>query len=398
MTETDSRSGFALAAAVFALVVLGVFVTGGFYIARQELRIGVATERAGAAFYLAERGAMEALSQWEAGRFASLAQWSSTTVADTVNEGIWSVEVTRMSNYLYFLQANGAVTAGQAVYGGATRTLGIVARLNKAPIDPPAALATVGELTIGGHSSIVGADSTPAGWSGLCDPTVRDKPGILIDSLSNVNLQGNAHDVVGDPPILEDNTLTTGSLMGFGEDEWADLVALADLVFPDPSFLTQLYPDSALVGGSYVCQTASELNWGDPHHPSGACGAHFPVVNAAGDMRISAHGYGQGILLVEGDLTVTGGFEFYGPVLVRGTVATGGTGGHFNGGLIAANISLNTTTVLGDAMVQYSSCAVERAVLNSSLTQILPLDRRSWVDLSSLVNDSAFVGGGSLSP
>jgi len=88
---------------------------------------------------------------------------------------------------------------------------------------------------------------------------------------------------------------------------------------------------------------------------------------------------------VEGDLTLKGGFEFYGPVIVRGTVLTEGTGGHFKGGLIAANISLTTSTVLGDAMVQYSSCAVDRAVLNSALTQVRPLDRRSFVDLSSVV-------------
>jgi hypothetical protein len=104
-------------------------------------------------------------------------------------------------------------------------------------------------------------------------------------------------------------------------------------------------------------------------------------------MAINSNGYGQGIMLVEGDLAVQGGFTFYGPVIVRGELKTAGTGGHFNGGVIAANVNLGTTTVLGNALVQFSSCAVERAILNSaSLTRALPLAQRSWMDLSNVMD------------
>jgi hypothetical protein len=93
-------------------------------------------------------------------------------------------------------------------------------------------------------------------------------------------------------------------------------------------------------------------------------------------------------MLIEGNLSVQGGFEFYGPVFVKGELSTQGTGGHFNGGVVAANVNLGSSTVLGNAVVSFSSCAVERAILNNSaLTQVRPVAMRSWVDLSAVVSN-----------
>lgn len=70
---------------------------------------------------------------------------------------------------------------------------------------------------------------------------------------------------------------------------------------------------------------------------------------------------------------------------MKGTLSTAGTGGHVQGGVIAANVDLDTSTVLGNALVQFSSCAVTRAVLNNDdLTRMRPLAQRSWVDLSNV--------------
>ena len=85
MPKSESREGFALAVTIFALVLLGALTTSGFYLARQTTRIGVASERATAAFYLAERGAMTALTEWQGTRFARLPQWSSATMADNTS-------------------------------------------------------------------------------------------------------------------------------------------------------------------------------------------------------------------------------------------------------------------------------------------------------------------------
>jgi len=389
MMQRHQRRGFALPAAVFALVVVGVLVTGGFYLARQETRIGVASGRATTAFYLAERGAIEVMSQWDASRFGSLSNWSSATVTDTTHEGVWSVEVTRMASRLYFLRATGSAVAGATVYGNANRMVGVVAKLRTANVEPDAALTTVNQLKFGGSSYIIGHDSIPAAWGGQCGPLGASKPGVLINDEEGISYVGTEALVEGDPPISEDPSMTSGDLLQFGDLEWDQLVSLATIVFSGPETITQLVRDSVdLEGdGSYTCKTNSKYNWGDPEHPGSACFNHFPIIYATGDLKIAASDAGQGIMLISGDLEVSGGHEFYGPVIIKGTLTTTGTGGHFNGGVIAANVNLESSTVLGDALIQYSSCAVSRAVLNNpSLTQVRPLERRGWVDLSSVIS------------
>jgi hypothetical protein len=388
MMEMQPRRGFALPAAVFALVVVGVLVTGGFYLARQETRIGVASGRATTAFYLAERGANEVMSQWNAARFGALPNWGTASVSDTTDSGIWSVNVTRMSSRLYFLLASGRVTAGSAVYGDAGRMVGVVARLTTAEVEPDAALTTVGDLKLGGSSYIIGHDSIPRGWEGFCGPLGLSKPGVLIDDEAGINYVGSKYVIEGrEPPVESDPDMTSESLMEFGDLEWDQLVSLATVHFYGPETITQLVKDSTNVDGTYICNTASKYAWGDPDHPGAACGSHFPIIYAHSDLKIAASDPGQGILLIEGDLEVSGGHEFYGPVIIRGTLTTTGTGGHFNGGVIAANVNLESSTVLGDALIQFSTCAVSRAVLNNhNLTQVRPLERRSWVDLSSVIS------------
>ena len=389
MRTLSSRRGFALPVAVFGLVVVGVLVTGGFYLARQETRIGMASERGTAAFYLAERGANEVLSQWDISTFGALANWSTAVKTATVDDGTWTVNVTRMTDRLYFLLSTGTVTLGSGMLGNASRMVGVVARLNTAQILPNAALTTVGDLTIGGSSQIDGHDTDPSSWSGYCGPSAGDKPGVLIDEADNIKTVGSAYFLDGDPPTEEDPSMTPESLLSFGDLQWEDLVALADKIYPPGAKVTQLVPDSTLVGGKYVCNTSILNAWGTPFNPGSACGTHFPIIYARGDFNIASGDAGQGILLVEGDLDISGGHEFFGPVIIRGTLRAvgGGAGGHFRGGVVAANVVLESTTVTGNALVEYSSCSVTRAILNNSnLTRARPLASRSWVDLSSVIS------------
>ena len=387
--STVSRRGFALPVAVFALVVVGVLVMGGFYMSRQESRIGMASEMGSNAFYLAESGANNVMANWDGPAYSAIAAWSSLTVEDTVAQGIQTVEITRMTPRLYFLNATGTVTKGGALYSGATRSVGMIVRLNTVDILPPAALTTVGALKLGGSSAVVGFDSVPAGWGGECvGSSTIDMPGVMIDDTANISFVGNNWEMDGNPVMQENPGLTSDSILTFGELHWNDLVALAEMTYP----LKQtgaIEPDSALVGGTWRCIPGLD-NWGDPLNPTGVCGTHFPVIYAATDLDLTGgiYGAGQGILLVEGNLKVAGNFMFFGPVIVRGALSTSGAGGHFIGGVTAANVELDVFTVLGDALVQFSSCAVTRAILNnSSLTKARPLANRGWVDLSSVIQN-----------
>jgi len=387
MNEMHERRGFALPAAIGALVIVGVLVTAGFYVARQEVRTGVASRFSAMAVNVAQSGANDVMIT-QAQALKAMAIGGNKTVVDTADAGIVTTQVTRLAQRLYFLNTSATITEGGALWSGATRRIGLLTRLSSANMNPPAALTTQGSLTVGGSSIVNGMDTIPAGWGGACDAgAMVNKPGLLIDDTTNITTGGAKFDVLGDPPTQQDTTINTAKLLDFGDElTWQDLTALAEKVYPvGTTTLTQVEPDSVLGSTSYRCNTPLATNWGSPYDPFGVCGNYFPIIYAKGDLKISG-GEGQGILLIEGSLTVDGGFEFYGPVWVKGELTTQGTGGHFNGGVVAANVDLGTSTVLGDAVVNYSSCAVTRAVLNNSaLTKVRPLAMRGWVDLSNII-------------
>jgi len=385
MIRTNDTRGFALPTAIGALVIVAILVTAGFYTARQELRIGVASRNSAMALNLAQSSINNVLVQ-RVSALTALAVGGKTTVADTVpRRGIVSVEATRLAQRLYFLDATARVTEGGALWAGATRRVGLVTRLSAANMEPVAALTTIGSITVGGSSIIDGNDHIPTGWGAACTGPPINKPGLLMNDTSRISYSGATHDILGFPvPKAQNVTLTSESLLGFGDMTWADLAALAEKRLAVGPY-TNIAPDSVAVGGTARCKTATLTNLGDPRSLLGVCSNYFPIVYAPGDLKFTG-GFGQGILLVEGNLDVQGGFEFYGPVFIKGELTTQGTGGHFNGGVIAANVNLGSSTVLGNALVSYSSCAVGRAVLgNSALTKVRPLAQRSWVDMSSVI-------------
>ncbi|MFW6206296.1 MAG: hypothetical protein ACOC5J_00010 [Gemmatimonadota bacterium] len=382
--------GFALPVAIFALVVVGVMVTGGFFLAQQESRIGVASQNATQAVYVAEEGMNEVVANWGAHDFTTLANWDSDVVSGTTDNGTWTTEVLRTSPQTYWVRTSGTVTEGGAMYAGATRDVGMFYRVIVPNIIPPAALSTVGNLTVAGSSQIQGNDSEPTGWGGSCTTGTDDKPGILIDDQNNVDTSGNAYSIDGDPPVDEDPDMDSEELLTFGDLTFDDLAAMATstYTYPGSPTLTGMQPDSVETSpgsGTYRCDSSDSNNWGDPINSGSVCFSHFPILYAPSDLNINSSASGQGILLVEGDLRIQGGFEFYGIVIVRETFVTAGTGGHVNGGVIAANAELDTNTVTGNAVVTNSTCASTRAVMNNAtFTQPKPLSQRSWVDMTAL--------------
>jgi hypothetical protein len=183
--------------------------------------------------------------------------------------------------------------------------------------------------------------------------------------------------VQGDPKVDEDPTINDSTLTTFGDATFDDWQALATKRISGGT--RKIEPSTTVDASANIrCNTSDPNNWGSPLSPLLPCGNYFPVVWVDGDLNINGV-QGQGVLLVNGNLGVQGGFEFYGPVLVRGTLSTQGTGGHFNGGVVAANVDLDQNTVLGNAVINFSSCAVAKALQNSA--PAAPLRSRSWANL-----------------
>ncbi len=136
-------------------------------------------------------------------------------------------------------------------------------------------------------------------------------------------------------------------------------------------------PDSTNAGACNTGQAFSS-NWGNPENPGAACFNWYPIIHVNGG------GVGQGVMLVDGDLDLRGNFVFYGIIIVQGSMSTQGSRNRVYGGVMASNASFEAQALVGGSVVTNSTCAVSRAVINSSLTRVRPLASRSWVDLSAI--------------
>lgn len=94
-------------------------------------------------------------------------------------------------------------------------------------------------------------------------------------------------------------------------------------------------------------------------------------------VKLNSFTSGCGILMVEGDLAVQGGFHWYGVILVTGSITfTGGGGKNVTGSMLAGG-TVSADLVGGDANIVYCSSAV------SNQTQYMPLVTLRWAELFS---------------
>jgi hypothetical protein len=393
-----SRGGFALPVALLALVVVGVLVTGGFYMAQQESRIGIASQNGAMAFYIAEQGMNEVLANWSAARYARIPLWQADTTQGSIPQGDYTVSIHHLTDRMYFIESEGRVTQGGRL-AGALRRMGVIAAIQTAWINPPAALTTRGTTRVGGTAQVIGGDSIPPGWSDVCaDNPLENKPGVITDATGSTGTIG-AGRIIGNPDTLRDPSIGDSTFLDYGELKWQDLVDLAQADGMNITALGTIPGNPLPVLANGQCDTSTPLNWGEPFRSVlqlgyvPECEDYFPLIYHEGPLRLQGSGRGQGILLVgkiapdgtmSGDLDLRGDFEFNGIIIVLGTFSTQAASPKIRGGVMAANADLAREDIIGGSTVQYSSCAVKQAILNNaSLAKARPLEQRSWVDLSN---------------
>lgn len=379
--------GFALALAVFALVVVGALATGGLYLARQATLTGMAHQRNSRALYVAERAVAEVVEGWDANAMGALPVMGEATLSGVTGDGVWSVEVRRDSHWIYYLEAQGTVAEAGPLRNSASRRLGLVVKMRPPDLTLRAALTTGGSTRTGGNSVVSGEDTPPHGseggradWSRVCPiegPTVH--PGILageVEDRDGVGGRGQGRWFEA-PEQAGESRAAEASAPWAGGVGWDDLTELATIKTPSarPS-------PTPVLGTGGRCDTSVPTNWGNPFDLDHPCSDYFPVIHRQGDMEL-AGGFGQGILLVDGDLKVVGGTEFYGLVIVQGGIQVVGSGGRLWGGVVTTNRGGSGNTLVGNAVIQYSSCAIQRALSNSALTRVETLGERAWADLST---------------
>ena len=117
------------------------------------------------------------------------------------------------------------------------------------------------------------------------------------------------------------------------------------------------------------CGTFNGSNFGSapspfpPTDPNNPVGLVNQITYVPGSVDLQAHCNGGGVLIVDGDLTVHGGIDFYGLIIVRGvlTFAGGGSGQGNNiiGGVVAGSGSV-ADALGGSINMQFDSCALNR--------------------------------------
>jgi len=235
------------------------------------------------------------------------------------------------------------------------------------PLVPAAGVGTAGSVTLTGVSQDGGTGSPNLTLSGMDTCKVQNIPGIAAGSAIATSGQMN---ILGSPSPSVQNLLpfpqSAGSII---QSLFAQAVPIQ---YADPTHVTASSSGTSLVGTNVVLgQLPGPSNPGQP-----------AVVYANQSLAISGStSTGNGILLVNGDLSITGGFTYSGLIVANGSVALtlNSTGSiQILGSLISSgNLSVDSSaSPLTNVNISYDSCAIVDSF------ESLPLRVRSFKELS----------------
>jgi len=390
-----NERGMALALAIVALVVVGALVAGALFSGTQEQRVAENVRRMQASFGVAEEGAFDIIRGWGVDgtkqRYAALYPYPAKGPAawDTVRYGMktaasrtgsYSGSVMKLNDEMFVVDISAQDTmslTGRIRGGGASQRVGVLTRIRPLQVNTNAALTSGGHNVVVGNASIDGNDHSP--WTS-CGPLDSAKAGIRYQVGDTVSASGHPS-IAGSPPTLRDPNLKDSAFSVYGDVTYTEMVQSATINLDAQNFSNSIGP--ALTNGA--CNYGVSTNWGSPTDPTGPCGGYFPIIHIAGTGSTINGQEGQGILLVDGSLSVQGGFQFFGIVIIRGSLKTAGGGSnpaHFWGSVMVQDtiaFSDTTNNISGAANLLYSKCAIIKALNKTGVgTQFRS---RGWTQL-----------------
>jgi hypothetical protein len=328
MMGTAYDRGFALPIAVFALAVMGAMVVASFVVALWDSQTSLATLRfvqTEANRDAALQGLIDGLGPSD---LLSIPVDSTALRAVPATSGFSGVGLVRRLNSHSF-----AVMARDPGGSG----VGRVVRIRPPTTVLVRPLSSPGAVQIG--SGVVLAEGTPAGQFEDCADSTEFRV----------------------PPDFN----------AAAYEDRAAWAAFADKTIPGSTGPIAPGPSSS----GRDCQRNLPTNWGDPASLAKPCGTYFPIIHWTGNLTVYG-GTGQGILVVDGDLTVSGGFTFDGLVLVGGGLTIAGAGVRMTGAIQVDDERGKGSEVVGPSSLKYSRCALARSLLFLGRSE--PLWQRGW--------------------
>jgi type II secretory pathway pseudopilin PulG len=363
------RSGAVLIVVLVIIAVLGALAAGSFFAALHEERIDSAAIVRARALAAAEHAAYTIISpqRWQAA-------WSSALPVRRVGSDSEQLAGgATATTQVWALTPYSALVIAEGVAGlpprDARRRVSVLVSLQR-PRMPAAAAIAFGGLSVVEGSSIAGG--TGGGVGDCLTPdsdvaAVSVPPRVAIDTAECSPLPClRAAGVIRDT-VLAARPETPEQ---FGQVDRSFLASVGRQFAPG----ADLSP-APVIGADGACDPNAAANLGDPLRvlgPDSPCAMFFPVVHAEGDLQLTG-GAGQGMLVVEGNLTLLAGARFTGVMLVRGS-ARFEDGARLDGIVLADRVSL-----AGASEIQYSACAVEHA--SRAAARPFPELTHSWAEM-----------------
>lgn len=326
------EDGFALLAAVLALVAITGLAAAGFLLASTEYRITQNHRSSVYAFYAADEGLSDVLGGQGVPQATSTFTYAGGREATVTSEALLELE---SGIRLYGIASNGR---HETPLTGSARNLGSVALFTPFPLNVPGALtAPNGLLKNGADGTVTGYDVSPPG---SCPGAGDAVAGVAVPP-NGYTQNGNPSVPTGDPPI--DDSQPAPQIVESTGIDWGGLVS-EDKVVPDYVVPGDEWPD-------FTSLPADE----------------WPVIHVtAATMEVQPIHSGRGVIVFDGDAELNGEFQWDGILLIGGQLISDGNqtvdGAVFTGMNRAFGVNVPASDLgNGEKSFRFHHCNVEEA-------------------------------------
>lgn len=340
---TRGRRGAALIAVVLLLLAATALAHGALLVARAEL--SAARRYAGA---LGDASALrvrmdEALDAGFDSDLARLPVWGAAALPEPAGGASGPLRVRRLGPESWWLEG--------AVMDATSRRIGTPGRLLWW-LDPATRIRALGAVVTVGLEAPVRIDGTMERFGfGRADPP-------LDVATCTAEIGATFGGVV--PDAVATSAGEPAARLGLLSFE--EMLDRTSVEVGGPGA-----PLASQSGGA--CSIHEPWNWGDPGQPAGPCGAHIAVRRAADSLHITG-GSGQAVLVIDGDLRLSGNARLHGMVMASGVVTLEDRSELHGMAVAEGGLIVGT-----DATVRGSACWAARA-LRAGVTEWMPSPMR----------------------